>query len=96
MLVIDVKVKLIGVFKEIFGEGSVFLKVDSTMLKEVILKITEISPRLKEVLFDPELDDPRPNAVILLNGTEINLFGGLKTPVKDGDEIVIIPVIHGG
>jgi len=48
------------------------------------------------LLIDPELNDPLPNAVILVNGKEIGILKGLETEVRDRDEIVIIPVIHGG
>lgn len=63
---------------------------------DIIYRVAEYSPKLKRTLIDPELNDPRPNAVILLNGKEINVLKGLETEVKDGDEIVLIPVSHGG
>jgi molybdopterin converting factor small subunit len=54
------------------------------------------SKRFEEALIDAELQDPRPNAAILVSGTEICALEGLRTPLKDGDEIVLIPVTHGG
>jgi molybdopterin converting factor small subunit len=45
---------------------------------------------------DSKLDDPRPNALILVGGREINALQGLETEVKDAEEIVLIPMIHGG
>ncbi|HDO42088.1 MAG TPA: hypothetical protein ENH03_04220, partial [Candidatus Bathyarchaeota archaeon] len=47
-------------------------------------------------LLDPELKDPRPNTIILVNGKEISVLSGLETEIEDGDEITIIPIIHGG
>jgi molybdopterin converting factor small subunit len=47
-------------------------------------------------LIDPELDDPRTNALILVNGKEVSVLQGLNTKIKDGDELVLIPVVHGG
>jgi molybdopterin converting factor small subunit len=48
------------------------------------------------MLIDPELNDPRPNALILVNGKEISVLKGLETTVKEGDQIILIPISHGG
>jgi len=53
-------------------------------------------PRLKRTLVDPDLEDPRPNTLILVNGKEISVLKGLETMLKDGDEVVFIPVLHAG
>jgi len=34
--------------------------------------------------------------LILVNGREISVLNGLETKLKDGDEISLIPVVHGG
>jgi len=47
-------------------------------------------------LIDPELNDPRPNVLIMLNKKEISALNGLETGVKDGDKLVLLPVSHGG
>jgi molybdopterin converting factor small subunit len=73
------------------------LELEKTIsLREVITRIVEEQPKLKHVLIDPELDDPRTNALILVNGKEISVLQGLNTKIKDGDELVLIPVVHGG
>ncbi len=66
------------------------------MRKAVQKLIEAFSSELKRALVDPELEDPRPNALILVNGKEISVLQGLDTEVKDGDEIVLVPVSHGG
>ena len=61
------------------------------------MKLVEsLSVEAKRLLVDPELNDPRPNALILVNGKEINVLKGLETELKDGDEVTLIPVSHGG
>lgn len=62
------------------------------MIKEIV----EEMPRLKRTLVDLDLEDPRPNTLILVNGKEISVLNGLETMLKDGDEIVFIPVLHAG
>jgi molybdopterin converting factor small subunit len=43
-------------------------------------------------------DPPRPtsNVIILVNGREIGVLAGLETKLQAGDEVIIIPVSHGG
>lgn len=65
-------------------------------LREALKKITEELPALKGALFDPELGDPRPNSLILVNGREVSVLNGLDTILNDGDEVVLIPILHGG
>ena len=48
------------------------------------------------VLVDSQLDDTRPNVLILVGGKEIGALQGLETEVKDADEIVLVPRVHGG
>lgn len=92
-----VKVKLFGLLKRAFESDNILVKLtEPSKLKDLINKIVEESPLLKNMLLDPELMDPRPHTIILVNGVEISALNGLETPLKDGDEIVLIPVIHGG
>jgi len=92
-----VKVRLLGVFRKALGKESLHVKVERpSPVIHLILKVAEFSPELKRVLIDPELGDPRPNALILINGREISALDGLETLIRGGDEVVLIPVTHGG
>ena len=95
----NVDVRLIGIFRVLSGKSSlpVELKKEPAIVGKVIQKLVEMSsPEFKEALIDPELNDPRPNALILVNGKEISALQGLKTEVDKGDEIVLVPISHGG
>lgn len=65
-------------------------------MKEVVNKIVEEMPTFKRALIDPDLEDPRPNTLILVNRKEVSVLNGLETLLKDGDEVVFIPVLHAG
>lgn len=93
----NIRVRLFGLFKRAYGKNEILIELSEGLrLKDLIYKIAEESPSLKHVLLDPELMDPRPNTVILVNGVEISALSGLETEIKDGDEVVLIPVVHGG
>jgi len=96
---ISVRLLLLGTFKEAAGVGEVELKlpgeeasVDAVM--EELLR--RIGGRLRSELIDPLSGTPLPNALILLNGVEINNLDGLETEVREGDVITLLPVVHGG
>jgi molybdopterin converting factor small subunit len=89
--------KFLGIFKKAYGNGQALIEIRrKDNLETVVKKLCEASPNLRRVLVDPELGNPLSNAVILVNGVEIGLLKGLETKLKDSDEIVFIPVIHGG
>jgi MoaD family protein len=92
-----ITVKLVGAFRGISGKSRFTLKLENiASLREAVKRIVEEIPRLKRVLIDPEFQDPRPNALILVNGKEISVLNGLDTALEDGDEVVFVPVVHGG
>ena len=59
-------------------------------------EIIEEMPELKRTFSDQELNDSRSNSLILVNGREISVLNGLETKLNEGDEIVFVPVVHGG
>jgi molybdopterin synthase sulfur carrier subunit len=92
-----VKVKFVGSFRSLSGQDKLALKFgNGASFKEVVNKIVKELPRLKQVLIDPECGSPRTNMLVLVNGKEIGALDGLETPIKDGDEVVFVPVVHGG
>jgi molybdopterin synthase sulfur carrier subunit len=96
-LYIRVEVRLLGVFRGLVGIDRLSLEVERSNVKNVIRVLAGLFPaEAKRLLIDPDLNDPRPNALILLNGREINVLSGLDTEVADGDKITLIPVVHGG
>jgi len=96
-MAVNVNVKLMGVFRVFSGKDSVSLKLEKPIVREAVEKIAEfLSSESKRMLIDPELNDPRPNALILVNGKEVSVLKGLETTVKEGDQIILIPISHGG
>ena len=95
---INVDIKFLGVFRQFSGRNRVLVKLEKpASVGKAIEKLVEaFSSEFKRTLVDPELEDPRPNALILVNGKEIGVLQGLETEVEDGDEIVLVPVSHGG
>ncbi len=89
--------KFIGALRHASGAETLALNCKkSVSLMDLVNELTKEVPTLRRSLLDEQLEPPKPNALILVNGREISVLSGLETKVKDGDEIVFIPVVHGG
>lgn len=87
-----VTVKFVGSLRSLAGMSELSLKIGETApLTEVMKKMVEESPNL-----EPALANSKAGMLILVNGKEISVLNGLDTVLKDSDEIVLVPVIHGG
>lgn len=95
---IHVRVRLLGTLKEASGTGEDLLAFPGEVDVALIIRslIEEHGGGLEDTLLDPVLRNPLPNALILLNGVEINNLDGLKTTVRDGDTLTLLPVTHIG
>ncbi len=92
-----VTVRFIGSLRAFAKRSKFSMELGKTVsLREVIIRIVEEQPKLKRALIDSELDDPKTNSLMLVNGKEISVLKGLDTKLKDGDELILIPVVHGG
>ena len=92
-----ITVKFIGALRRVSGVDEIALDCKGDIsIRELMKEITKEVPALKRSLIDQQLEDPRPNALILVNDREISVLNGLETNLKDGDEMVLVPVVHGG
>jgi MoaD family protein len=90
-------VKFIGSLRNLAGKSKLVLELNGEKtIKEVIGILAQEIPKVRHILIDPELGDPRPNTLIIVNGREISVLEGLNTVLRDMDEIIFIPVSHGG
>ena len=97
-MAVGVRVKLHGVFRIFSGRSEVKVRLgESATVGDVVEKLVEsFPPEFKEALVDPVLHEPLPNALILVNGKEVSVLDGVGTIVGEGDEVVFVPVTHGG
>ena len=97
MLDVKVGVRVLGALRVKDNRGELGLEFESEpTVREVILRLIEVSPGLRSLLWDEVVDSPVPNALVLLNGVEVNNLEGLETRVGDGSDVVVLSVAHGG
>jgi len=94
---VPLTIKFIGALRHLSGKTQIiFAFQEEITIKELINEITQELPELKHTFSDQELNDSRSNSLVLVNGREISVLNGYETKLKDEDEIVFVPVVHGG
>ncbi|WP_455363365.1 MoaD/ThiS family protein [[Eubacterium] cellulosolvens] len=94
-----VQVKFYGVLKTAADAEKLELELeDSISVRHLVTKLVNLiaRPEFEACLIDADLKDPRPNTLILVSGTEIGALNGIDTMLRDRDEVVFLPVAHGG
>lgn len=67
---------------------------EGTNLGVTLQKLIESEEAVKKIWIDSERMDRE--ALILRNGTDVGLTGGLATVLEDEDRILVLPLVHGG
>ncbi|MEM2999265.1 MAG: MoaD family protein [Candidatus Bathyarchaeia archaeon] len=93
----SVTLKFIGTLRHASGKSELALGICGALsVKELISKLVIEMPALKQSMDLQRLEELQSNLLILVNGREISVLNGFETMLKDGDEIVFVPVVHGG
>ena len=94
---VSLKVKFVGALRHLTGKTQLTISYEEGMsLKRLLEKMSQEHPKLKRTFTDQPLNDAKSNSLILINGREISVLNGYDTKLNNGDEIVLVPVVHGG
>ena len=94
---VQVRVRMLGTLRDAAADSEDLALEGEVDVSGIVRRLVEEhGERLAGLLLDSVLLNPLPNALILLNGVEINNLEGLRTAVRDGDLLTIIPIVHGG
>ena len=95
-----VTIKFFAALREITGkrEQKMDLRDKETTIVEVLNKLSEeYGKDFKEYVFEPsKRKSLRQQISIMINGQSIRNLENLRTRIKDGDTIAILPPISGG
>lgn len=81
-------------FRRLAGNQT-YVKAEGKTVGEVLDALGKSYPSLKNMIYD-ETDEIPGHVNIYINSQEIHSLQGKNTPVKDGDEMAVIPAIAGG
>ncbi|HLL07502.1 MAG TPA: MoaD/ThiS family protein [Nocardioidaceae bacterium] len=74
--------------------GRKAVQADGATLAELVDDLEQRHPGLSERLV--EGDNLRRFVNVYVNDEDVRFTGGLKTPVDDGDHVVVLPAVAGG
>ena len=78
-----------------FTEGKSEVDVEGGTIREVFDDVENRHGGLQEKIFD-DSGEIRRFINVFVNGEDVRHSQGLDTPVKDGDEVSVVPAIAGG
>ena len=90
-----VEIKFKGPISKQIDSDSVMVEIKSeSLLADVLMKMLEDQSFLQNIWRNPEEIDR--DSMILCNGVDIAVHGGLKMVMNGGDVLTILPLVHGG
>lgn len=88
-------VKVFANLREICGGVSVEVQADGDRVIDILDKMVEMFPALKEEIFTEE-KRLRQFVHVFINGQNIIHLNDLQTKVKDSDQFALFPPVAGG
>ena len=84
------KVKFLGPLKSLIGSESIELTKKEVRLEDLMEAINEVSPQSEKEGLDPS------GIIFIVNGSALEMQEDKSRLLRDGDEIILLPVAHGG
>lgn len=92
-----ITVKFVGAFRKFSGVNELELGFkDLKSVGDLMTVLIREMPEIESSLIDQHLEKLNPNTLILVNDKEIGVLDGVESKLNDGDEVVFVPVVHGG
>ena len=95
---INITIHTIIGLKEILGKEVIEFPIpEGTTVKSLAaLMVAQWGGRLAPYFSDAEDDRPLPKIRIAINGRDIGFLKGMETELRDGDEVLMLPLVGGG
>jgi molybdopterin synthase sulfur carrier subunit len=96
-LTFEVTARFFTTLREITGRKEDHVEFSKTATVSSLLKqlSRKYGKEFDDYMFD-ELGDVRGHLQILINGQSVSKMRGLKTRLKEGDQVAILPPVGGG
>jgi molybdopterin converting factor small subunit len=69
---------------------------DSHTIKDLLVRLARAHPEFERVVFDSANLLLNSTVAVYHNGRQIELKDGLETELRDGDTLILVPIIAGG
>jgi molybdopterin synthase sulfur carrier subunit len=96
---LKVTVEYLGHIKTIIGveqAEKLELKNDASVGDLLFLLAEKHGENFKKAIYEPSGLDLKSNFILTVNGLLLNQLNGIETKLKDGDRVVLMPIVSGG
>jgi len=96
---LKVTVDYLGSIKQTLGlkqAEQVQLKDDAAVHDLLTFLAEKHGDPFKKAVYEPKDHDLKPHHILSVNGLLLNQLNGIETKLKDGDHVVLMPVVTGG
>jgi len=97
--ILKVTVDYLGSIKQTLGlkqAEQVELKGDASVCDLLSLLAEKYGEPFKKAVYEPKGLDLKPHHILSVNGLLLNQLNGIETKLKDGDHLILMPVVTGG
>lgn len=92
-----VHVKFFGVSAQVAGRSEAVLEVEGGRVRDLLNLLDKLHGKRAAELASPDFfTRPTRYNLILVNGRDLSVVGGLDAELREGDEVVIVTFAHGG
>lgn len=94
-----VKVEYLGHIKNILGsrrEEEVEVEDDSSVSDLLMVLCEKHGESFKKAVYEAGGKDIKSNFIATVNGFLLNQLNGVETKLKNGDHVVLMPIVSGG
>ena len=89
-----IQVRVPTALRQVTG-GTTRIEVEATHVGAALKELESAYPALRAVLRDEE-GTLHPRVSVYVNDRHVRFLQGLETPLEDGDEVYVLPVVMGG
>jgi len=96
---LKVTVDYLGSIRQTLGlkqAEQVELKDGSSICDLLSLLAEKHGENFKKAVYEPKGLDLKPFHILSINGLLLNQLNGIETKLKDGDRVILMPVVTGG
>jgi molybdopterin synthase sulfur carrier subunit len=96
---VKVKVEYIGHIRNVVGsvkEEEVEI-MDNSSVADLLMALSEkYGEPFKKAIYERMGTDVKSNYIVTVNGYLLNQLKGIETKLKNGDRVVLLPIVSGG
>jgi molybdopterin synthase sulfur carrier subunit len=96
---LKVTVEYLGYIKQTLGVEQaerIELRDDALVADLLSLLAKKHGEPFQKAVYEPKGLDLKPHYILSVNGLLLNQLNGIETKLKDGDRVVLMPVVTGG